>query len=260
MILVEHRVAEALPLVDRVVVLAAGGGVVADGAPGPVFATHATSLAAQGVWLPGRTLMHRPATQAPGPDVVRATRVAYRYPGTHDVVGEPVDLTLRSGEAVALTGPNGSGKSTLALMMAGLRAPTEGSVRAVGSEQPLSRWRAKDLAGTVGTVFQQPEHQFLARTVRDEIALGPHLRGESAEQATVLLERLRLDKVAAANPFTLSGGEKRRLSVATALATAPSALVLDEPTFGQGLEHLGGAALAARGSARRRLRRPRRHA
>ncbi|MDX6205216.1 MAG: energy-coupling factor transport system ATP-binding protein [Frankiales bacterium] len=235
-ILVEHRVGEVLPLIDRVVVLAPGGGVVADGAPARVFAEHAVSLAAQGVWLPGRSFGRRQAIQAPGADVVRGRHLTHRYPGATAGVGDPVDLVLRAGQALVLTGPNGSGKSTLALMMAGLLAPTEGEVRAAaGPDRPMHRWRARDLAGLVGTVFQEPEHQFLSRTVRDEVAVGPRVRGDAAAvQRTVgLLERLRLDHLAGANPFTLSGGEKRRLSVATALAGAPAALVLDEPTFGQ---------------------------
>jgi energy-coupling factor transporter ATP-binding protein EcfA2 len=235
-ILVEHRVQEVLPLVDRVVVLAAGGGVVADGTPLQVFAEHAETLAAQGVWLPGRAFEQRRATATPGAEVVRGDRLAYRYPYATASVGDPVDLVLQAGEALVLTGPNGSGKSTLALMMAGLLAPTEGDVRAAARpDRPLHRWRARDLAGVVGTVFQEPEHQFLARTVRDEVAVGPRVRGDLAavERTSALLERLRLDRLAAANPFTLSGGEKRRLSVATAMASAPAALVLDEPTFGQ---------------------------
>jgi energy-coupling factor transporter ATP-binding protein EcfA2 len=144
---------------------------------------------------------------------------------------------------MAIVGPNGSGKSTLALMLAGLLRPRVGRVLATEALAPghgheaLADWRAGTLVRHIGTVFQDPEHQFLARSVRDELILGPRRTGVGADaaarRADELMERLRLSHLAAANPFTLSGGEKRRLSVATALATAPALLVLDEPTFGQ---------------------------
>jgi energy-coupling factor transport system ATP-binding protein len=112
-------------------------------------------------------------------------------------------------------------------LTAGLRKPA----------RPPSRWRAADLVDRIGTVFQQPEHQILTGRVRDELSLGP-LRSRTgsvaaARRADELLERLGLSSLADANPFTLSGGQQRRLSVATALATRPRLLVLDEPTFGQ---------------------------
>ena len=102
--------------------------------------------------------------------------------------------------------------------------------------QPI-RWTSRQLLTRIGTVFQDPEHQLLAKTVREELEVGPRALGlgeaETARRVDELLERLRLAPLAAANPYTLSGGEKRRLTVAAALATGPRVLVLDEPTFGQ---------------------------
>ncbi|HEX6139664.1 MAG TPA: ATP-binding cassette domain-containing protein [Candidatus Limnocylindria bacterium] len=244
MLLVEHRVAEALPLVDRVVVLEAGGGVVADGRPREVFARHAEALEAAGVWLPDRRLPAPPPRDRPTPEtLVLAEQVSYRYPGATLAALPRTDVQVRSSEALAITGPNGSGKSTLALLLAGLLRPAHGAVlagealaRGRGHEE-LWRWPAADLARQIGTVFQDPERQFLTGSVREELMLGPLRAGvtrpEATRRADELMERLHLARLAEANPFTLSGGEQRRLSVASALATAPAVLLLDEPTFGQ---------------------------
>lgn len=236
LLVVEHRVDLWAPLVDRVVVLAAGGGVLADGRPAAVFTVLAERLRAAGVWLPGMTVAKCPAVAGPGDVVVRADGVGLTYRGAPGPALWPTSMVVRTGQAVAVTGASGSGKSTLARLLAGLDRPTAGAVRADGP-QPLHTWRARALAGLVGTVFQQPEHQFVTRTVRAELLLGPQRLGwpaaRTAARVDELLARLRLTRLAAANPFTLSGGEKRRLSVATALSAAPALLVLDEPTFGQ---------------------------
>jgi len=237
LILVEHRVAEALPLVDRVVVLEAGGGVRADGPPAAVFAAHGDALADAGVWVPGRAVPPRRAAAPAGEPLITAGRL-----GLPPRLA-PTDLRVRAGEALAVLGPNGAGKSTLALLLGGLLRPGTGTVTAgadlAGPDAgtPPHRWRAPALARRIGSVFQDPEHQFVTNTVFDELALGPRRTGqpEAAVRSTVdgLLERLRLARLAGANPYTLSGGEARRLSVATALATAPRLLICDEPTFGQ---------------------------
>jgi energy-coupling factor transport system ATP-binding protein len=237
LVLVEHRVADAVPLVDRVVVLEAAGGVIADGQPADVFARERDRLAALGVWVPGRGLAPPARGTQTGPARILAegTDLAFRYPGAPSWALVRADVDVGGGEAVALSGPNGSGKSTLALLIAGLLRPGLGVAR-LGADDA---WRlpARRLVTRVGTVFQDPEHQFVAERVDEELAIGPRRAGRgdlvARRVAAELLERLHLAHLAAANPFTLSGGEQRRLSVATALATAPALLVLDEPTFGQ---------------------------
>ena len=233
-----------MPLVDRVVVIEAGGGVVADGVPRDVFRDHAAGLADAGVWIPD----HPPAApprrdRPPAETLVIAEHVAFRYPGASVDAVANVDLAVRSAEALGIVGPNGSGKSTLGMLLAGLLRPRFGSVvsgealAAGRGHESIADWPARDLARRIGTVFQDPEHQFLTASVREELLLGPRRVGvdevAARRRADDLLARLRLAHLAEANPFTLSGGEKRRLSVATALATAPRLLVLDEPTFGQ---------------------------
>ncbi|HET7686670.1 MAG TPA: ABC transporter ATP-binding protein [Candidatus Limnocylindria bacterium] len=244
LVMVEHRVDEVVDLVDRVVVVEAGGGVVADGAPWQVFARHGDELAAAGVWVPDRPIVAPPERgRPPGGTLVLADGATFTYPGAVRPALAPTDVQLRAGEALAITGPNGAGKSTLALLLGGLLRPTSGAVvagealAAGHGREPLWRWKARRLVAAVGSVFQDPEHQFLGRTVVEDLRIGPLRAGlgtaEAARRADELLERLHLGHLAAANPFTLSGGEQRRLSVATALAAAPSVLVLDEPTFGQ---------------------------
>ena len=128
LLLVEHRVDEAVSLVDRVVVLEAGGGVVADGPPREVFREQGASLAEAGVWVPDQPPAAPPRRERPGSAaLVLADRATFRFPGTIDDAVANVDLQVRSAEALAIIGPNGSGKSTLALMLAGLLAPRIGS-------------------------------------------------------------------------------------------------------------------------------------
>lgn len=245
LVVVEHRVGVWVDLVDRVVVLAPGGGVLADGSPDDVLAARGTELADAGVWVPGhpppRPDRRPDPARAAGERLLTASALAVGRPGA-GAVATGIDLDVAAGSALAVTGPNGAGKTTLALTLGGLLSPLAGTVEASPSLRGRLRpsphaWRARELFTRVGTVFQDPEHQFVAPTVRAELEHGPRRLGEPAAlvaaRADELLERLRLTRLAPANPWTLSGGEKRRLSVATALATRPRVLVLDEPTFGQ---------------------------
>lgn len=244
-ILVEHRVAEWLPLVSRVVVLAAGGGILLDGSPSDVFVGHDELFARHGIWTPGHA-GRRPARPllAPQPEsLIVAEQLSAQPPSADRPLFARLDMVVRSAETLAIVGPNGSGKSTLARLLGGLFRPQTGEVTASEALAPghagsvVWRWPARLLVTRIGSVFQDPEHQFLTGRVADELALGPIRAGlletEARQRAAELAERLHLDGVWEANPFTLSGGEQRRLSVATALATAPRALILDEPTFGQ---------------------------
>ena len=172
-----------------------------------------------------------------------------------------INLTLRAGEHLSVLGPNGVGKSTLALTLAGLLTAPDGTLTATDTlrghgtgqnndDQNSQRahwdvptWTPAQMLSRIGYVFQEPEYQFIRGTVREELELGPRRlaalnrvpldEDELAARTDDLAARLRLNHLLDANPFTLSGGEKRRLSVASALATAPRILILDEPTFGQ---------------------------
>jgi energy-coupling factor transport system ATP-binding protein len=156
------------------------------------------------------------------------------------------DLELRAGTITALTGINGSGKSTLSLTLGGLLAPQSGLIVAgdrlrhglQARHVPTPhRWPARALVRRVGNVFQSPENQFVQPTARAEVALGLRVTGVNrSDIATRVDDRLALmglTELSDAHPFTLSGGQKRRLALVSATVTSPHLVVVDEPTFGQ---------------------------
>ncbi len=175
---------------------------------------------------------------------IRFRQVSYAYPGyglgNYDAIK---DITLdiaAKGEFIALVGQTGSGKSTLAQHMNALIFPTEGTVEIFGKTVGPKRDRNikyNDLRRQVGLVFQFPEYQLFEETVEKDIMFGPMNFGVPEEEArTMAWNALGLVGLGPTylkrNPLNLSGGEKKRVSIAGILAMDPQILVLDEPTSG----------------------------
>ncbi|GAA3635990.1 DUF3744 domain-containing protein [Microbacterium awajiense] len=270
-VLIEHNLDAAIDVVTRVVALDATGRTVADGPVDAVLRERADELHALGVWLPTSTIaalrLRRagyrldplpltpgelrdalessapPASHAPSPasspdagrdaTAVRVRGLTVRRGGT--VVLESVDLDVPTGSFTAIVGANGSGKTSLIQAIAGVVRPPRGAV-SLGGVDP-ARTDPRTLARQVGFVFQNPEHQFISHTVHDELAHGLRLQRLPEDEVRIrtdaVLERLGLTAKAHVHPFLLSGGQKRRLSVGTALIAGAPLLLLDEPTFGQ---------------------------
>ena len=167
------------------------------------------------------------------PPAVQVRNLSFSYDGP--VVLDDINLRVPQGDFLAIVGANGAGKTTLAKHLIDVLHPPRGSVLLEGSD--VTRIAARDLIRRVGYVFQNPEHQFITESVAHELSFGLRLMGlpeaEIETRVGALLEQFGLSHLARANPFTLSQGEKRRLSVATMLAVGQDTLILDEPTFGQ---------------------------
>jgi len=141
------------------------------------------------------------------------------------------DLTfdVNAGEIIALLGKNGAGKTTLSKILGGMESKFSGEVAYRGKS--IKKISKEKLYSELTYVFQNPEHQFIKDSVRDEIELFKEIHGDEMS-LDAILEKYNLEGVKNENPFTISGGQKRRLSVAIMLSKKHKVLILDEPTFG----------------------------
>jgi cobalt/nickel transport system ATP-binding protein len=163
--------------------------------------------------------------------------VTYAYNKTQTAL-KNVNLTIAEGERIAVLGANGSGKSTLLKILDALYFPTSGSVRAFGITLTPDVFdddaRAFAFRRRVGLVFQDPEVQLFSPTVWDEVTFAPlHLgiaRAEVIERAEWALELLGIEKLRERVPHRLSGGEKKKVALASVLSLRPDVWLLDEPT------------------------------
>lgn len=158
----------------------------------------------------------------------------FSYPNGNEVL-HGVDLRIEEGDFVAIMGENGAGKTTLVKTFNGLLRPTDGRVLVDNTDTRRSSVAA--LARSVGLVFQNPDHQLFCETVRDEVAYSLRNFGYSQDvierRVRGILETLDLMPYVDSSPFMLSGGERKRVALASVLVWDPKHIVLDEPTIGQ---------------------------
>jgi energy-coupling factor transporter ATP-binding protein EcfA2 len=270
LVIVEHKISGMLDLLDRLIILTADGEVMADGAPLAVFEAHKEQMREYGIWYPEvweDYEREREAETWMAAEFVGGTRHTsvgveldrrnseqqndHKQQDQHNQqndhkLGQPVltfqdfvglrggqiktsvdNFSVYPGDWITVVGANGAGKSSLLLAIMRL-IPTRGSCLIAG----VKGNKVEQLAEQVGFVFQNPEFQFVTNSVEDELAYGLPEGQLSSGAVEQLLREYDLAALRKRHPFQLSMGQKRRLSVATAMVRGPRILLLDEPTFG----------------------------
>ncbi len=163
--------------------------------------------------------------------VIEAENVSYDYPDGSAGVRD-VNLVILESDRVGLIGANGSGKSTLILLLAGLLKPKRGKIRIFGKE--VDKKNVEEIRRKIGVVFQNPDDFLFNPTVRDELLYVPRQLEWSEEEMERAVEEyagmFRISHVLNKPPFRLSGGEKKKVEIASVLVYKPEVLMLDEPT------------------------------
>jgi cobalt/nickel transport system ATP-binding protein len=163
--------------------------------------------------------------------VIEVKDAHFSYPtGVHAING--VSLTISKGEKVAILGPNGSGKSTLILLMTGLLTPQQGEIKVFETKTTSKEFQK--LRQRIGLVFQDPDDQLFTPSVIEDIEYGPkNLRlpeSDIKQRSIEVLSKIGIQHLKNRPPHRLSFGEKKKVSLATALVLKPELLILDEPT------------------------------
>ena len=167
------------------------------------------------------------------PALLALEDISYRYPGG-SLALDRVSLAIRPGEKIAVLGSNGAGKSTFFLVCNGILRPEGGRLLAFGRELDYSKGALTELRRRVGIVFQDADDQIIASTVESEISFGPMNlrlpRGEVEALVDNAVARMDLEDYRQRPPQYLSGGEKKRVTIADILAMRPELILFDEPT------------------------------
>ena len=271
-VIIEHQLDDWLALTDRVIALNKHGKIIADSSPQDVFYGKYTILRDEGVHLPKvvndvmnftdksivkkenlpltlaemanfsyknnlQKFLHvktKPKKMNTKSDIILSCK-GINFSRKQEVILKNIDLNIHQGEFIGILGENGAGKSTLLHLLAGILSPDSGKRTFLAKD--YESWNESDLRKNMGFVFQNPEHQFITNTVYDELTFGMKLNGKTTKEirnkVDELLDIFGLESHRWSNPFSLSGGQKRRLSVATMLDETPKLLLFDEPTFGQ---------------------------
>ena len=177
-------------------------------------------------------------------EIIRLDGVGYTYGDGHQALAD-ISFGINRGERVAFLGPNGAGKSTLFQLLNGLLTATKGAVTVKG--MAVRKENLREIRTAVGMVFQDPDDQLFSSTVRQEIAYGLRnmgVKGQALEDAAAwALDVVGLRGYEDKTPHNLSGGEKKKVALASVLAMKPEVLVLDEPTAS--LDPMGASRLIA---------------